>query len=542
MTVSVDRAIISRSLADRLPSAIKASFALAFYALVGGWIYSGFSEDFDDILVEFPEELTALLGGNLVGATGGYITTVMLNMIGPLVFIGLAVSWGAGTIAGEESAQTARLLFAQPVTRRQVLVDRSIVMVVGITSGVAVFATSLAVATSIFDERPPTLANVAATGLQLALFAVAMGMIGLAVGSATGSKSMGVAAGAGVALASYFIDSFAPLTSAAGLERFTPWYLYNGNDPIDNGIDLGHVSLQLGIAAVFLALGLWSVNRRDLEPAQSRMIGLLPVIGSRSTQRVSTVFARTTSVRIPMATIVGGTIAALSIAMALMFDSFGRSMDELDLPPSIEQAFGGSSLATPVGWMNAELLSLVAPMAVLGVAISMGLEAVAGERERRTLALVLAAAPSRTRFLMEKLLAMTAIVTMVTGFVAVSLVVGSILGGLGLSAGGMLATSVQLGALALFFGAVATTAGVVLPRHTAFGAVVGLAGASFLSQTLLSAVDAPRWLLRVSPWEYYIGNNPLGNGLSIANVATLLGLTALAAVASVVSFERVDAA
>ena len=540
--VSVDQTIITRSLADRVPSMAKASLALAFYAFLGSWIYSGFAGDLDGMLADFPDELTALMGGSLVGATGGYIGSVMLNMLGPLVFIGIAVSWGAGAIAGEEAGQTARLLFAQPVTRRQVLLDRAIVMAIAIVAGVTIFASSLYVAISLFDENSATLANAAAAGVHLSLFVITIGMIALAAGSATGSKSAGIAAGAGVASVSYFIDAFAPLTAADGFERFTPWYLYNGNDPIDNGFDVGHLAIQLGIAAFFLAIGLWSVTRRDLDPSQTSLIERLPIIGSRSTQRVSTVFARTVSVRAPIAVVAGLALAAMSIAMAILFDSLGASFEELDLPAEMEKALGGSALSTPVGWINAELMSIVAPLVVLGLAISMGLDAVAGERERRTLALVLSAAPSRTRFLVEKLLAMLVIVAVVTVITMASLFVGSGIGGLDLSTSGMLGASAQLGALGLFFGAVATAAGVVLSRRQAFSVAVGLAGASFLSQSLLSAIDGPSWLIKISPWDYYMGNNPLENGLSLTNLAVLLSLTAIAAIAAVLTFERADAA
>lgn len=531
--------LIAKPTRERSLITVKILVGLTIYTVLGSWFYSEVAVELDDFLRELPQELSALMGGGLADATGGYVISVMMTLVGPLVFVGLAISWGASSIAGEEEAGTARLLFAQPVSRRQALATQVLSIAVVVFSAAALFAASIALASTLFSDPGPAIGNIVAATVQMALLALAMGMIGCAAATVTGSRYMGVGTGSAVAFISYVVDSFAPLTAAAGIEKFTPWYLFSGNDPIDNGINAGHCAIQLLLVVIFFALAAASVTTRDLETVSPRRFrGLTELaVGSHP---LSSVGARARSRDGRLALLVGFCLATLAVLMSLLYGSVGESLSELELPRGVSGALGGGSFGTPAGWMELQLLAVVAPLLVIGLAVAIGADSVAGERGRETLPLVLATSTSRRSFLTAKLLSMTLAIIGSGAFLVIGLVVGSSVADLGLSTSGVVAATTQLVALALFFGSFATLVGVVRPKAAAVRLTGGAAVAAFLTQGLGQAVGEIGWLTHLSPWAYYAGNSALESGVSLTGVAVLVGLAVAAASTSLHLFGRQD--
>lgn len=535
-------ALVSRAVADRATSAVRAAGALGVYCILGAWLYSGFDDDFDDVIADFPDALTSMMGGNISDAPGGYIVAAMTDLLAPLVFGVLAVLWGASAIAGEESARTARLLFVQPVSRVKVVLTRAAALDVVVTVAVALFCVGLGVATALFGPGP-SIANLAAMGVHLACFVVAMGMIALAAGTATGSKAAGAAVGGGVLAVSYLVNSFVPLSDLEGLERWTPWYLFNGSEPISNGVDVVDVLLLVVIALAGLAVAVWSVDRRDLEPSIVPLGERLPAIGFLARPRLSSIYTKAVSTRTLSVAAAAAGMIVFAVLMGVMFDGVQESIGDIteDLPDAVQNLLGGSDLGTPVGWMNSQLMTLVAPAVFLSIAVGAGTDAIAGERARATLSLILSTQRTRTRVVVEQSLAVATIVSAVTIATIVGLSAASALGGLDLGFGGIVGASVQLGALALVFGMLGLLLGTRVSRRAAAGAAAGLALAAFVAQTLTTSVASLDGFEVLTPWQYYIGNNPLENGLSPGYLAASFALAALAAVASVWSFRSADA-
>lgn len=543
MSALASRTLLTRSLRERTPGALKASAALAFYAVVGSWMYSSFSDDLDDLVVDLPDALSAMMGGNLLDTPGGYITAAMVNLLAPLVFVGLAIAWGSALVAGDEHAGTARLLFAQPISRRHVTIVRAIGLVIDLAVGIGLFLAGLAAAGAIFGDGP-AVSDLLATGVHLWAFAAAIGMLALAASNTTGSRRTGITVGAGITLASYLIDSFVPLTAAEGLEHWTPWYLYNGHEPISTGLDPVSLLLLAAISLGGAGVAAWVVDRRDLEPSSPGLLTRLPGIGALATPRVSSIFARTTSDRLP--TVVGLVIGLglFMIAMGAMYPSVEESLADVtdDLPAALTNLIGGTDIATPVGWLNAEAMSIIVPFAVLAVAIGMGANLVAGERERGTLALMMSTHLTRSRYLAQQCAALASVVIVVSAGVGLSLLASSMVADLGIGADGLVVASAQLAALGLFFGAVTIAIGTVLTAATARATSAGIAVAAFLAQGVLTSVDGLEGLRYLTPWHYYIGNTPLAGGGGVGYTLILLGGAALAAAGAFALVRRTELA
>ncbi len=90
-------------------------------------------------------------------------------------------------------------------------------------------------------------------------------MIAVAAGAATGKRSVALGAATIVAVASYAIDAFFPLsTTLEPFARVSLWFPYARNQPMINGLDAVHVSVLVAIGLAAAAVAHWSFEHRDL--------------------------------------------------------------------------------------------------------------------------------------------------------------------------------------------------------------------------------------------------------------------------------------
>jgi ABC-2 type transport system permease protein len=110
-----------------------------------------------------------------------------------------------------------------------------------------------------------SMANVAATSLLLTLLGLVFGAVAFAFGAATGRVKSAAYSTAGLALASFLLNSFLPLNeSLAGLARLSPFYYYLTSDPLVNGMHWGHAAVLTALAGGLVALSIVLFQRRDL--------------------------------------------------------------------------------------------------------------------------------------------------------------------------------------------------------------------------------------------------------------------------------------
>jgi ABC-2 type transport system permease protein len=229
---------------------------VSFYPLIG-------EEQMQDMAGMIPDDLAAAMGYDRLGDATGYLTATIYGLLGPALLLVFAIGAGARLLAGNEEDGTLELELTYPVARRTVYLERllglwaSIAILVALTSLVSwllVLALDLDVAGT----------GILAGALGLLLLTAAMGTVAYAVGAATGRRVLGLAAGAGLAVAAYMADAIGPLVGADWVTAVSPWSWYLAEDPLANGIDpVGYVLLA-ALAGVAAALGLLRIERRDL--------------------------------------------------------------------------------------------------------------------------------------------------------------------------------------------------------------------------------------------------------------------------------------
>ena len=232
----------------------------------------------------------------------------------------------------------------------------------------------------------------------------------------------------------------------------------------------------------------------------------------------------------------GAGVGALWLPLKNTFASLSAN-----LPAAFDRLLGDVSMATPAGWVNAEMTSLVAPGFLIAMAILSAGAATAGEEQARTLALVLATSASRTTFLAAKTAAMVAHVLIVSVAIFTGLVFGNAIGHMGIGTGLLLAATVQATLVGLVFGAIALTIGAAgTDRRRTMTISAAIAGLSFVLAVFLPMNESLAWLAKLNFWYPYSANPALVHGIDGGFAAVLAACAVAISAVGFVIFPRRD--
>jgi ABC-2 type transport system permease protein len=201
----------------------------------------------------------------------------------------------------------------------------------------------------------------------------------------------------------------------------------------------------------------------------------------------------------------------------------------------------GLDMTSAEGFLDIELFGFVGPHLLRAVGIALGAPATAGEEEAGTADLLLANPIRRSRVVVEK----TAAMVLWTAVVAVAIWSGVALAALGfgvqLRLDHVAGALVSLALLGIAFGGVALVVGaLVAKRMTAMAVATMLAVVAYFVNTLAPLIAGMSGWRVLSPFYWYVGNDPLRHGLDPAHVLALVALAAVCVVLAAVTWERRD--
>ena len=238
------------------------------------------------------------------------------------------------------------------------------------------------------------------------------------------------------------------------------------------------------------------------------------------------------------------------VGMVLMYGAFWPSIrdnaEQFDqyfeaLPEFLRNVIGLEEFGTPVGYLQTELFTFLAPVLILTYAIGAGARAIAGEEERQTADLLFTTPVTRRRVVVEKWTAMLAGASTIGFALWLAIVLIAPLFGLRIDLGAAAAACLMLVLLGLSLGSIALLIGCWTGRRgLASGATAALAVASLLIDALAPAVEGLGWLQRTSLFFYFDELRPLANGLDAAHALVLGAVAIVALVAAVAAFDRRD--
>ncbi|HEX6288551.1 MAG TPA: ABC transporter permease subunit [Herpetosiphonaceae bacterium] len=221
--------------------------------------------------------------------------------------------------------------------------------------------------------------------------------------------------------------------------------------------------------------------------------------------------------------------------------AIGQVLEEL--PQAIVVLIGDLDIVSAAGYLNSRLFTMILPLMFLIYGIGRGAQAIAGEEERKTLDLLLAYPLDRKRVVAEKFLALCTLLVALGMVAWLAQLVGVALVDMPISAGRLAGATFNAVLLGLLFGALALALGCATGRRgLSVGVSTALGIAGFFIHGLAPLVEQLEFAQKLSPFYYYIGNDPLRNGLDPLHVGVLSGTTFMLLLLALISFSRRDVA
>ena len=501
-----------------------------------------------------PEVYRSFIGISETTDIGALAIRALYGTYGVLTLAALALAMGAASIAGEERNGTIGLLLGNPKSRTHLVVAKAIAMVLLTALSVVALWGVVYPVSAMLDVSIEGM-DVGAFTLHLLVYSLFYGFLAMAIGAWTGNRGAAIGVTVGMLVMSLFAVGILPLVEGMeDLVKVFPSHYFDGSDPLLNGIDWGDIGVLLAASAVFAVAAVIGVNRRDLK-SQSVGVTLMDRLRDNpmtqkvidrlaGSARVSRIWIKTASEYQGVLMI---TAALMFFIMGLMMGPFFAAIPEetlklgADLPEAMVALFGGGDISTPEGWYQIETFGMMAPIAVMVVTIAIGAGALAGEESRRTMGLLLANPVSRSKIVLEKSWTMV-LYAFIVGFATFAgVALGSVLADLGMDIGNIAATCLLQVLVGLVFGALALalSAGTGRTKVAVFGAI-GAALGFHLLNSFAALNDTMAGWAKLSPFHYYLGSDPLINGMDWGHGAILAGLATGLIVLSVVLFQRRD--
>jgi len=258
----------ARALADRSTSLGVWAFCLSAYAVLIVSIYptvrdsAGFSQAFD----EYPDALKEFLGGSSafdITSGVGFVTAELYSLMLPLLLGIVAIGFGAG-LGADQQTGLMELILSSPVSRRRIVLERTLAMLTTVSILAATTMATIAVS-SVAVDLGIGVGNLAAAAVSVTLFVSIHGSVAMAVGAATGSRSAAIGIATALFASSYLLSALGGLVDWLEPARVVSLYHHAiGSNPLGNGWSIGDLGVLGAGFATAAAIAVTLFERRDI--------------------------------------------------------------------------------------------------------------------------------------------------------------------------------------------------------------------------------------------------------------------------------------
>jgi len=260
------RSVFGKTLWDRRRSLV----AWVVGIVVVGVFYAAFypvidNPDMRAALKAYPKGILDAIGFTDVTSAAGYLGSTTFGLLGPTLLIVFAAAMGGSVVAGDEESGRLDLVLAHPVSRWSLVWQGFAAIAVAMFVVGVVMAIGLVAISGPADLGEIGWANIAAASIQLSLFGAVFGAIALAVGAATGRRSLVYATVAVVGVAGFFGNNLGPSVEALGwLAAISPYHFSLGGEPLKNGFQVADSAVLVVASVVIVLVGGVFFDRRDV--------------------------------------------------------------------------------------------------------------------------------------------------------------------------------------------------------------------------------------------------------------------------------------
>ena len=485
----------------------------------------------------------------------GFLAAIYFAWI-PLLLIVVGILGGTGALSAQEEDGSLDLILAQPVPRWKVLLGTALGLGSALTIATALAIPAFAISIPLADLDLPigrAFSAVLVT-IPLILLFVALGLL---LAAAMPSRGTAVAATMALAIAGYFLQVMGSISS--DLEPFrlvSPFSWAEAGQIMADGIHWGRLAaMSLGVV-VLTGIAIWLFERREIVGHHTIV---LPLHTSPPPDRTSDsaraehdarVIQEFHQFRFPVArqaarNMRGGAfgIGLTAFLMALMlgyyYPEVVAELDSLgDLDWITDLAGPAGAYTTPAGFFTLEFFSWV-PLLYIAIGIAAATGAVGTEESRGTMDLVLAQPISRRRFIVEKILGITAALTLSIALCIPGFALAIPIGDLDISLFTVSRAILMMGVLVLMHTALSLWLAAWLPTRSGAAILASfIVTAGYVLQVVGSLVPALDTARKLSPFYWADSAEAMVNGIDLVSLAALLSLTFIFVWAALSAFDR----
>lgn len=231
---------------------------LPLYPSLGG------SAEMQDMVNALPPEMTKALNYDQIATGPGYAQATLYGLLGFMLMTIASVAWGAAAVGGDEESGQLELTLAHGVTRGQVVLERALALFLRVVL-LAALVCALVWLLNGPAQLDIKLDNLLGATVLFAGLALLSGTAALCVGTVTGRRTYGLAAGATVAVLGYVFNAVGRQSKEVEwLLELSPYHWAYGNSPVANGADWAAAAWLWGISAALVAAAAVALERRDV--------------------------------------------------------------------------------------------------------------------------------------------------------------------------------------------------------------------------------------------------------------------------------------
>ncbi|GAA1858169.1 ABC transporter permease subunit [Microbacterium koreense] len=223
----------------------------------------GSNGSLEEIIATLPPEMVEAMGYDQIGSGPGYAQGTFFGLIGFVLLVIAATSWGAAGIGGAEESGRLELDLAHGIGRVPYVLE--VALAIGIRLGILGIVSGGVVA---LLNGPSELAlsgeGITAGTIALIGLAAVSGAAALLGGALTGRRVVGVALGAGIAVYGYALQAVANQSDdLAWVETLSPYSWAYATSPLETGFS-GGIAVLWALALVFVTGAMVSLRQRDI--------------------------------------------------------------------------------------------------------------------------------------------------------------------------------------------------------------------------------------------------------------------------------------
>ena len=448
-----------------------------------------------------------------------------------------AVISSTGSGRGDEERGLVEQWLAAGASRARYITAR--VMVFTLVAAFALAATMVLTSVAANSSGEPLpVAGMASTGLNLLVTTLVCFGIGLVVAQLVTTRRAAGFGAAGLVIALFLINGASRTSDIGPVRWLSPFYLYDRSKPLtsDGALDLGAVSALSVAAIVLIALAVTAFARRDL--------GGTAITRASRTSRPTTTSSRDLLLRVPVLALlrqqwlwIATWIIGLTALSAFLASIIRTVIDTLmsSSTPIMRAYFERAGLSGYDSFVGAIWLSTI--MLILSAYAIVQVQSWSADDAEGRLATILAAPVSRSRVVLERLVALLVAVGLICAAAGIAVYWVATSQSITLDGSKLALATALLVLIPLAFAAIGQLLAVWRPR-IALVLLSTIAVVSYFLVQFTPVFEWPEGVATLSLFSLY--GMPMSGEVNWSGIAGLVGVGLAATVGSLIAFQRRD--